>query len=114
MTNFKDIRVYHALSNIKDVDKNLLKKEGNYFRLNVAEFVDKFDLLWLLSRESFEKQEINKLLSAKDEKINKPIDENILADLLNIQGWLSKELKAKKKYLEQEKIDEIVQIMIDS
>jgi len=113
LTNFKDLRVYHALSNIKRIDGNLLKKDGAYFRLNFSEFLEKFDLLWLLSKESFEKKEINKLLSTKDEKVNKPIDENILADLLNIRDSLSKEIKSKKNYLSQETIDEIVQIFID-
>ncbi|MFH0711888.1 MAG: N-6 DNA methylase [archaeon] len=113
LTNFKHLRVYHALSNVKLIDRNLLKKDGAYFILEAKDFVEKFDLLWLLSRESFENREIDKLLSAKDEKINKPIDENILNDLLNIRGWLSKELKAKKNYLSQEVIDEVVQILID-
>ena len=113
LTNFSYIRVYHALSNIKAIDNNLLKKDNNYFRLNFEEFIDKFDLLWLLSKDSFEKGEINKLLSAKDEKINKPIDESILEDLLKIREWLSKELKSKKMSLEQEQIDEVVQILID-
>jgi predicted type IV restriction endonuclease len=113
LTNFKSLRVYHALSNIKNIDKNLLKIEGKYFRLDFNEFLDKFDVLWLLSQESFEKGEINKLLSAKDEKINKPIDKSILEDLLKIREWLSKELKSKKNYLSQEVIDEIVQNLID-
>ncbi|MEK6935181.1 MAG: type I restriction enzyme HsdR N-terminal domain-containing protein, partial [Nanoarchaeota archaeon] len=113
LTNFKYLRVYHALSNIKLIEKNLLRTNNEYFKLEFTEFLDKFDMLWLLSKESFEKQEINKLLSAKDEKINKSIDENILSDLLNIRGWLSKELKAKKNYLGQEIIDEVVQILID-
>jgi len=113
LTNFKQIRVYHALSNIKNIDNNLLKKEGSYFRLEFNEFLDNFDLLWLLSKESFEKQEINKLLSKKDEKILKPVDVKILEDLLQIREWLTKELKSKKNYLEKEQIDEIVQILID-
>lgn len=114
LTNFKDFRVYHALANIKNIDKNLLKKEGVYFILESKEFVEKFDLLWLLSKESFEKGEINKLLSSKDEKTNKPIDERILEDLLQIRELLSKELKSKKGgEIKDESIDEIVQIMID-
>ena len=112
LTNFKELKVYHALSNVKDADKNLLKKDGAYFRLSFDEFLDKFDLLWLISNESFEKGEIYKLLSAKDEKINKSIDEKILEDLLEIRSILSKELKSKKPYLGKE-IDEIVQIFID-
>jgi len=113
LTNFKYLRVYHALSNIKNIDKNLLRVNKDYFRLEFKEFVEKFDILWLLSKESFEKGEINKILSSKDEKINKPIDVNILNDLLKIREWLSKELKTKKNYLKQEDIDEIVQILID-
>ena len=113
LTNFKHIRVYHALSNIKNIDHNLLKVNNTYFRLEYKEFLDKFDVLWLLSRESFENGEINKLLSSKDEKLNKPIDANILEDLLNIRKWLSTELKSKKNYLDQETIDEIVQTLID-
>ena len=113
LTNFKHLRVYHALSNIKNIDKNLLKVNNNYFILDFNEFLDKFEILWLLSKENFEKGEINKLLSTKDEKLNKPIDENILTDLLEIRKSLSKDLKAKKNYLTQEDIDEIVQILID-
>ena len=114
LTNFKEIKVYHALSNIKNIDKNLLKfGDNSVFRLGFEEFIDKFDKLLLISRESFEKGEINKLLSKKDEKINKPIDVHILNDLLKIRDWLSKELKSKKNYLSQEKIDEVVQILID-
>ena len=113
LTNFKYLQVYHALSNIKNIGKNLLKVNNEYFRLEFKEFLDKFDILWLLSKESFEKGEINKLLSAKDEKINKPIDANILEDLLYIRELLSKELKSKKMSLSQENIDEVVQILID-
>src|SRR3989344_5725864 len=112
LTNFKNLIVYHALSNIKNVTKNQLKLGNSYFRLNFEELVEKFDILWLLSKESFEKREINKLLSAKDERLYKPIDKHILEDLLKIREWLSKELKSKKPYLEDQ-IDEIVQILID-
>ena len=107
LTNFKHIRVYHALSNIKNVGKNLLKVKDDYFRLKFDEFLDKFDTLWILSKESFENGEINKLLSSKDERLNRPIDQNILEDLLNIREWLSKDLKSKKMHLSQETIDEI-------
>ncbi|MEK6871496.1 MAG: N-6 DNA methylase, partial [Nanoarchaeota archaeon] len=113
LTNFKYLYVYHALSNIKNIDKNLLKINNNYFRLSFEEYLDKFDWLWLLSKESFEKGDINKLLSAKDERVNKPIDKKLLEDLLKIREWLSKELKQKRNDLEKEKIDECTQILID-
>ncbi|MBI2449499.1 N-6 DNA methylase [Candidatus Pacearchaeota archaeon] len=114
LTNFKEIKVYHALSNIKNIDKNLLKFEtGGLFRIPIDQFLTNFDKLFLLSRESFEKGEINKLLSKKDEKLAKPIDKSILDDLLEIREWLSKDLKKLRLHLTKEQIDEIVQILID-
>ena len=56
LTNFKQIRVYHALSNIKNIDKNLLKDNKGYLWIDCENFVEQFDRLWLLSRESFEKK----------------------------------------------------------
>ncbi|MEK6889737.1 MAG: type I restriction enzyme HsdR N-terminal domain-containing protein, partial [Nanoarchaeota archaeon] len=69
LTNFKEIRVYHALSNILNIDRNLLKFEsGGYFKFTFEQLIDNFDKLKLLSRESIEKKELNQLLSKKDEK----------------------------------------------
>ncbi|MBU4245836.1 MAG: N-6 DNA methylase, partial [Nanoarchaeota archaeon] len=113
LTNFKQIRVYHALSNIKNITKNLLRDNKGYLVLNSYDFVNEFERLRILSRESFEKGEINKLLSAKDEKVFKPIDESILEDLLQFREWLSKDLKGVRMHLSPEQIDEIVQILID-
>jgi len=113
LTNFKQIRVYHALSNINDIDRNLLKDDKGYFWLNCEEFIEQFDRLWLLSRESFEKEEINRLLENVDKRMIKPIDESILTDLLQYREWLSKDLKDKRMPLSDSKLDEIVQILID-
>ncbi|MCF7910614.1 N-6 DNA methylase [Candidatus Pacearchaeota archaeon] len=113
LTNFKKIRVYHALSNIKNIDKNLLKDDKGYFWINCEDFVEQFDRLWLLSKESFENEKINELLKNVDKRLVKPIDESILADLLEFRELLSKDLKSKRNYLEDSQIDEIVQILID-
>ena len=113
LTNFARIRVFHALSNIKNIDKNLLKDKNGYLKFNCEDFVNDFDRLWLLSRESFEKEEINNLLQNVDKKLIKPIDESILADLLQYREWLSKDLKSKRSHLTKEEIDEIVQVLID-
>lgn len=113
LTNFREIKIFHALSNIKDINKNLLKDSKGYLTIKCEEFENQFDRLWYLSKESIDSGELNKLLTSKDEKLFKPIDKNILDDLINIREWLSKELKSKKNYLEKEKIDEIVQILID-
>lgn len=107
LTNFKQIRVFHALSNIKNVFANQL------FWSDFQDFEKNFDKIWLLSKESFEKGELEKLIPSKDQKTAVPIDERILEDLLNIRKWLSTEIKAKRMELKDEYIDEIVQIMID-
>ena len=113
LTNFKQIRVYHALSNIKNIDKNLLMKDNKNFIIDVEDFINKFDLLWLLSKESFENEEINKLLKNVNKRLVKPIDVSILTDLLQYREWLSKDLKSKREHLTNEQIDEIVQLLID-
>ncbi|MDP4039396.1 MAG: N-6 DNA methylase [Candidatus Pacearchaeota archaeon] len=113
LTNFKQIKIYHALSNIKNIDKNLLKDGKGYLQLDCKDFIEQFDRLWLLSRESFEKEEINKLLENVDKRLIKPIDESILTDLLQYREWLSKDLKSKRNYLTEPQIDEVVQILID-
>ena len=46
LTNFKYVRVYHALSNIKNIDRNLL------FWIEFTDFEKEFEKLWLLSKES--------------------------------------------------------------
>lgn len=108
LTNFKYIRVYHALAKPLNIDKNLL------FWLDFKDFEKNFDKLWLLSKESFEKKELEKLIPSKDQKSYVPIDERILDDLLYIRGVLSKELKVKRgTELKEGYIDEIVQIFID-
>jgi hypothetical protein len=114
LTNFKEIKVYHALNRNQKIDNNLLKFEDkSVFRIPFDDFLRYFDKLWLLSRESFQREEINKLLSKKDERSAIPVDKSILSDLLNIRNWLSKELKDKRGELGKSKIDEAVQILID-
>src|SRR3989344_2402125 len=113
LTNFRQIRVYHALSHIKNIDKNLLKDDKGYLIFDCEKFVEQFDRLWLLSKESLDKEEINKLLNNVDKRLIKPIDESVLTDLLEFRGWLSADLKSKRTYLTPSQIDEIVQILID-
>ena len=113
LTNFKQIRIYHALSQTTRADKNLLQDENGLLWINCEDFVKELDRLWILSRESFEREEIDKLLKNVDKKIIKPIDESILESLLEIRKLLSNDLKNKRTYLEPEQIDEAVQILID-
>jgi len=113
LTNFREVRIYHALSNVKTINKNLMKDRVGYLWIKCENFVEQFDRLWLLSRNSFENLGLNKLLSEKDEKLYIPVDESILADLLSYREWLSKDLKKLRPNLSEEQIDEVVQLLID-
>lgn len=113
LTNFKQIRFYHALSNPRDAENNLLKDNKGHLWINYEDYISQFDRLWLLSKESFENGEINKLLSLKDIKLSKPIDKSLLEDLLEIRKLLSSNLKSLRNELATEKRDEIIQVFIN-
>jgi len=113
LTNFKQLRIYHALTHTTRIDNNLLKDNNGLLWIDFKDFIEQFDRLWLLSKESFENEEIDKLLQNVNKRLIKPIDESILADLLQFRGLLSRDLKNKRTYLEDPQIDEIVQILID-
>jgi len=113
LTNFKQIRVYHALSNIKNINNNLVRDGNGNLYIDCKDFENEFDRLWLLSKESLENGELLKCLPKKEERVSKPIDESILEDLLQYRAWLSKDLKSHRAHLSDEQIDEIVQILID-
>lgn len=120
VTNFRQIFVFHALSNPKTPKSNLLFVKGvGYFGFNFSEFLDNFDSLWLLSRESFLKNEMEKLLKEKDIKTSKPIDEAILGDLVEIRKLLSSDIKTHNQDLlnkykdEANLIEEAVQRLIN-
>ena len=107
LTNFKYVRVYHALSNIKNIDRNLL------FWIEFTDFEKEFEKLWLLSKESMQKNELSKYVSSKEERKFKPVNDSILEDLLEIRKLLSSDLKKLRIYLGEEKIDEAIQILIN-
>ena len=79
-------------------------------------FLEKFDTLWLLSRESFE----NKLLDIEAEKWGKkvkkiPVDKQLLADLTRFRDLLNKNILKNNasKNLSGDELDEAVQRIID-
>ena len=79
-------------------------------------FLEKFDTLWLLSRESFEK----KLLDVEAEKWGKKIkkisvDKLLLDDLTKFRDWLNKNIlkNNSSKNVSGDELDEAVQRIID-
>ena len=109
LTNFKEIRVFNAF--IKD-------QENELFRLSYDQYLlsDRFEQLWLLSKESFIQGTIVKEAEKwgrKEQKI--PIDKQLLSDLTTFRELLSKNIAKKNtdKNLTEYELDEAVQRILD-
>jgi hypothetical protein len=111
-TDFEELLVYHALTKPLTISKNLMLIENKDFSLKFTDFIDKFELLWLLSKDSFENNRLDKYLK-KDAKKHKTVDKSILEDLVHFRNWLAKDIKKYNQNLAQEEIDEVVQKLID-
>jgi len=110
LTNFKTTKILNAEW-----------KTANYYQSHLMtieseEFLDKFDDLWLLSKESFQKGQLDKLAEKYGKKTKKTtVDQQLLADFTKFRDSLSKDIlrlnRAKK--LTREELDESVQRILD-
>jgi len=111
LTNFEDIKIFNA----EWKSANPLQAQFGQ-TLPCQLFLEKFDTLWLLSRESFEK----KLLDIEAEKWGKkvkktPVDKQLLDDLTKFRDLLNKNILKNNasKNLSGDELDEAVQRIID-
>ena len=107
LTDFESIKIFNAEIPPKNVSSNL------FIEIHVREFVDRFNQLWLLSKESFEQR----LLDKEAEKWGKltkrkQVGEKLFEDLMSWRTALSAEFK-KKNNLTDDEIDEGVQRILD-
>lgn len=123
-TNYAHIKgvVWAALTNFESIKifNSQLKSEGRIIRpileMSYADFLTRFDDLWLLSRESFETGFIDKIAEGRGQKFKKvPVGEQLLLDLTTWRSRLSKDVleRNKSKQLSEEDIDEAVQRILD-
>jgi len=96
--------------------KTTILFHSHFKTIPCKEFLDRFEELWLLSRESFEQG----LLDKEAEKVSKkskktPVGEQLLNDLTTWRAKLSKDIleRNKDKRLTEEELDEAVQRIID-
>ncbi len=107
LTDFESIKIFNAEIPPKSVSQNL------FIELNCRDFINRFDQLWLLSKESFEQ----KLLDKEAQKWGKltqrkQVGEKLFEDLMSWRISLTKDFK-KQNNLTDEELDEGVQRILD-
>ena len=115
LTNFKRIRIFNAY--IKESTRAALLRdiELDKYSTELNKYLDQFDDLWLLSKESFEQKLIDKVAEKESKKAKeKPVVKQLFEDLNNWRELLAKEIK--KEYATKysgEEIDEMIQLLLD-
>ncbi len=110
LTNFSGIRVFNAEWKTENVAHN------KFISLNYDNFIENFDKLWWLSKESLEIGILNKeaeLVGKRTKKI--PIDKQLLSDFMKWREMLSKNIikNNQTRNLTEEQLDEVVQRILD-
>jgi type I restriction-modification system DNA methylase subunit len=108
LTDFENIKVFNAEWKTTDLLQSM------FFSFDCNQFLEQFDQLWLLSKESFE----NGLLDKEAEKWGKkskksPVGEQLFSDLTKWRSELSKDISQRNKGIKEEDLDEAVQRIID-
>ena len=110
LTDFEGIKVFNAEW------KSVNYLQNQFFSINCRQFLDNFEQLWLLSRESLELGLIDKEAEKWGKKAKKiPIDKQLLSDLTRFRELLTKNILKNNsaKNLTEEDLEEAVQRIID-
>lgn len=108
LSDFEGIKVFNAEIPPKSLSQNL------FFELKWHEYLDRFDQLWLLSKESFEE----KKLAEQAEKWGKltkrkQVGEKLFEDLTTWRALLTKDFKKNNSTIDEDALDEGVQKVLD-
>ncbi|PIZ76353.1 hypothetical protein COY05_01460 [Candidatus Peregrinibacteria bacterium CG_4_10_14_0_2_um_filter_38_24] len=108
LSDFEGIKVFNAEIPPKSLSQNL------FFELKWHEYLDRFDQLWLLSKESFEE----KKLAEQAEKWGKltkrkQVGEKLFEDLTTWRALLTKDFKKNNSNIDDDALDEGVQKVLD-
>lgn len=107
LTDFESIKIFNAEIPPRSILQNL------FIEISCQDFINRFDQLWLLSKESFEQ----KLLDKEAEKWGKltqrkQVGEKLFEDLMSWRVSLTKNFKMQNT-LTDEELDEGVQRILD-
>jgi type I restriction-modification system DNA methylase subunit len=109
LCDFEGIKIFN--SEVRDNNY----REKLFFQLKYNNYLNKFDQLWLLSRESFEEGLLNKEAEKWGKKLKKiPIDKQLLNDFNDFRNILTKNILSNNKNLNlsEEDIDDAVQKLL--
>ncbi len=111
LTDFQELRLFDVT--LKPSSRNL--ERGLRLQLRYTDYLDRFDQLWLLSKPSVERGELDRvLLTKKAERDRLPVDQAILEDLKRWQEILAKDLyKRSNSSLDAERLREATQRILD-
>ena len=110
LTNFERVVVFNAELKTEHPWQSQLK------RIHCRDFLEHFDELWLLSRESFEQGLIDKEAEKWGKKAKKSsVDRQLLTDFTRFRELLSKSITKlnQSKNLTEEELDESIQRILD-
>jgi len=110
LTNFQTIKILNAEWETPNY------YQSRFMTISCNEFLDKFDDLWLLSKESFEQGLLDKLAEKYGKKTKKAsVDKQLLNDFTKFRDMLSKNITKlnQSKKLTQAELDESIQRILD-
>ena len=108
LTDFEIIKVFNAEWKTTDLRQSL------FFSLESHQFLERFDQLWLLTKESFEQDLLDEEAEKWGKKSKKnPVGEQLFSDLTKWRSELSKDISQRNKDIKEVDLDEAVQRIID-
>jgi len=111
LTDFENIKIYNAeWKSENPIQQNLLKD------ISCSSFIERFDELFLLSKEGFEKSLLDKEAEKWGKRTKKiSVDKQLLTDFTRFRELLSKNITKlnQSKNITEEDLDEVVQRILD-
>lgn len=108
LTDFESLKVFNAQAISKYLGDKLV------FEIPYSQFLERFDQLWLLSRESFEKDLIDKWAEEIGKKLQKvSVTDTLFKDLNKCREILTRALHQWNPKVSREDLDEGIQKLLD-
>ena len=110
LTDFQELRLFDVT--IRPNKRNL--EAGLRMDLTYDRFLERFDDLWLLSKESVESGLLDRsLLSKKLDRLRRPVDKEILEDMKQWREVLAKDIYKNHPEMAEAQLKENVQRILD-